>query len=119
MCVTVLHDLIATIVGTNMPLDKRYVVAAFDTEGERIAFISPSFEWVKSARDAVIFQSQVDASYFIESNSLSSSSDSEMPKLNNFDHVQPLFVTVKIKNTSPEFDPENPDNGISFSGISG
>lgn len=102
-----------------MPLDNRYVVAAFDTQGGRIAFLSPSFEWVKSARDAVIFQSQVDANYFIEKNNLSDSANPITSELNNFDHIQPLFVTVEIKLTSPEYDPGNPDVGISFSGISG
>lgn len=102
-----------------MPLNNRYVVAAFDTQGERIAFLSPSFEWVKSARNAVIFQSQIDAVYFIEKNQLSSNDNSITSELNNFDHVQPLFVTVEIKITSPEYDPDNPDDGISFSGISG
>jgi len=76
-----------------------HVVAAFDTEGERIAFISPSFTWVDSARDAEIFQSQVDASYFIQSKGLSNNSDTEMPKPANFDHVKPLFVSVSV--TSP------------------
>lgn len=102
-----------------MPLDNRYVVAAFDTQGERIAFLSPSLEWVKSAREATIFQAQVDASYFIEKNKLSHGVDSKAPALNNLDHVKPLFVRVEIKTSSPDFDPENPDRGISFSGISG
>jgi hypothetical protein len=100
-----------------MPLDNRYVVAAFDTRGERVAFISPTFEWVRSARNAEIFQSQIDANYFINKNNLGESTDSTGAKIENFDHVQSLFVQVEIKNTSPEFDPENPDRGISFSGM--
>jgi hypothetical protein len=100
-----------------MPLDNRYVVAAFDAEEERIAFISPSFEWVQSARKATIFQSQIDANCFIKNNNLSENAESKAPELSNFDCVRPVFVKVEIKDTSPEFDPENPDLGISFSGI--
>ena len=102
-----------------MPLDNRYVVAGFDAQGERLAFISPSFEWVKSARNATIFQSQIDANFFIHKNSLGEITNSKAPELINLDHIQPLFVSVEIKDSSPEYDPENPDRGISFSGISG
>ena len=102
-----------------MPLDNRYVVAAFDTLGERLAFISPSFEWVKSARNATIFQSQIDANYFIQKNNLVEITDTSAPELTNLDHIQALFVSVEIKDSSPDYDPENPDRGISFSGICG
>ncbi len=100
-----------------MPLDSRYVVAAFDSEGERLAFISPSFEWVQSARKATIFQSQIDANYFIKKNSLCGDVASKAPALSNFDHARPVFVKVDIKINSPEYDPAYPDRGISFSGI--
>lgn len=102
-----------------MPLDNRYVVAAFDAQGERIAFLSPSFEWVTSARDATIFQAQIDANYFIKKNDLNNNANSKAPALDQLDHVKTLFVRVEIKTSSPDFDPENPDRGISFSGISG
>jgi len=102
-----------------MPLDNRYVVAAFDAKGERAAFISSSFEWVQSARKAAIFQSQIDANHFIEKNNLVENTDSKAPELINFDHIRPVFVTVEIKDTSPEYDPNNPDRGISFSGVTG
>lgn len=100
-----------------MPLDNRYVVAAFDAQGERLAFISPSFEWVQSARKATIFQSQIDANYFIKKNNLDENTISKAPEINNFDHVRSVYVKVEIKITSPEYDPDNPDRGISFSGI--
>ena len=99
-----------------MPLDQRYVVAAFDAQGERLAFISSSFEWVRSARKAAIFQSQIDANYFIKKNGLSGG-DSAAPALNNFDHVRPVYVKVDIKIDSPDYDPAYPDKGISFSGM--
>lgn len=102
-----------------MPLNNRYVVAAFDTEGERLAFISPSFEWVQSARKASIFQSQIDADYFIKKHNLGKKTDYKAPELASFDHARPVYVKVEIKNTSPDFDPAYPDRGISFSGISG
>lgn len=100
-----------------MPLDNRYVVAAFDEQDERIAFISPSFEWEQSARNAAIFQSQIDANYFIKKNNLGKNADSKAPELDNFDHARPVYVRVEIKITSPDYDPKNPDRGISFSGI--
>lgn len=102
-----------------MPLDNRYVVAAFDSEGNRLAFISPSFEWVQSARKATIFQSQIDANCFIKNKHLDVSKDSQTPKLANFDHAQALYVTVDIKDTDPDYDPKSPDRGISFSGVTG
>ncbi|MGB0849075.1 MAG: hypothetical protein ACPGSM_20245 [Thiolinea sp.] len=104
-----------------MPLDNRYVVAAFDAEGERLAFISPSFEWVQSARKATIFQSQLDANYFIKKNNLCENSNSEIASLSNCDHIRSAYVKVDIKLDSPDYDPEDPNKGISFnfSGISG
>jgi len=102
-----------------MPLDNRYVVAAFDAEGERIAFVSPSFEWVQSARKADIFQSQIDANGFIEKNNLSEKSNPKASELVNFDHARAVYVRVEIKTSSPEYDPDRPNRGIIFSGISG
>lgn len=102
-----------------MPLDNRYVVAAFDGDGERLAFITPAFEWVQSARKATIFQSQIDANAYIKTNELHQGSDSKTTELANFDHAKPLLVRVEIKDTSPNYDPNFPDRGISFSGISG
>lgn len=99
-----------------MPLNNRYVLAAIDTSGERIAFLSPSFDWVSSARQAVIFQSQVDANHFIAQNKLSEQPCSKTPALDNFDHVQPLFVTVNQQQIKSA---ENPDDAISFTGIYG
>ncbi len=99
-----------------MPLNNRYVLAAFDTQGERLAFLSPSFDWVQSAREAVIFQSQMDAKQFIISNSLSDNAESKTPALDHFDHVQALFVTVNSKDAGNS---DNPDEGISFTGIYG
>ena len=100
-----------------MPLNNRYVVAAFDAQEERLAFISPSFEWVESARNAAIFQSQIDANYFIKKNNLGGDAAPETPELINFDHARPVYVTVDIKITSPDYDPAYPVRGISFSGI--
>lgn len=99
-----------------MPLNNRYVVAAFDTNGERLAFLSPTFDWVSSARAAVIFQSQVDANHFIDQNNLKEQPGTKTPELDNFDHVQPLFVSVNQQIAS-ESDPT--DAGISFTGIYG
>lgn len=99
-----------------MPLDQRYVVAAFDAQDERLAFISSSFEWVQSARQAAIFQSQIDANYFIKKNGLSGD-ESAAPALNHLDHVRPVYVKVDIKVDSPDYDPAYPDKGISFSGM--
>lgn len=100
-----------------MPLDQRYVVAAFDAQQERLAFISSSFEWVQSARKAAVFQSQIDANYFIKKNGLGDSSAPVVSELNHFDHVRPVYVTVEIKIDSPDYDPSQPDKGISFSGM--
>nr|CAA6816218.1 MAG: Unknown protein [uncultured Thiotrichaceae bacterium] len=102
-----------------MPLDQRYVVAAFDEQGERLAFISPSFEWVNSARQATIFQSQMDANYFIKKNNLCENTHPEVKKLPNCNHVRSAYVRVEIKIDSPEYDHEDPNKGIvfSFSGI--
>lgn len=102
--------------GRTLPLNNRYVLAAMDSAGERIAFLSESFEWVGSARQAVIFQSQIDANHFIEQNNLSDKACEKTPVLNNFDHVQPLFVTVDQKEIKSA---ENPDDAISFTGIYG
>lgn len=100
-----------------MPLDNRYVVAAFDAEGERLAFVDPSFEWVQSVREATIFQSQIDANYFIKKNNLGALTEAVAAKLVNFDHVRPVYVQVDIKITSPDYDPANPNRGIRFSGL--
>lgn len=100
-----------------MPLDQRYVVAAFDERGDRLAFISSSFEWVQSARKAAIFQSQIDANYFIKKNNLSDNQASEAPDLLSLDHARPLYVKVDIKITDPAYNPDDPDMGISFSGM--
>ncbi len=100
-----------------MPLDQRYVVAAFNAEEDRLAFVSATLEWVQSARKAAVFQSQMDANYFIKKNSLAESTAAQTPELSGFDHVRPVYVRVEIKITSPEYDPDNPDRGISFSGM--
>lgn len=104
-----------------MPLDNRYVVAAFDAQGERLAFISKSFEWVQSARQAAIFQSQIDANYFMKTNELCEITSPTVPKLPNCDHVRSAYVKVDIRTDSPEYDPEDPNKGINFnfSGITG
>lgn len=102
-----------------MPLDQRYVVAAFDAEGKQLGFISPSSEWVEFARRAAIFQSQVDADYFIEKNKLCENADSGIPRPPNCDHVRAAYVRVEIKPDDPNYDHNNPDKGIrlSFSGM--
>ena len=99
-----------------MPLNNRYVVAAFDKDGERLAFLSPEFNWVERARAATIFQSQVDANHFIEQNDLINQPRLKTPELDKFDHVQALFVTV---NQQIAKESENSEEGISFTGIYG
>lgn len=105
-----------------MPLDQRYVVAAFDTEGERLAFISSSFEWVTSARQAAIFQSQIDANYFMKSNNLCQVTDPHVQKLPNCDHIRSAYVRVDADADCPEHEASaNPNCGLvfDFNGVCG
>lgn len=100
-----------------MPFNNRYVVAAFDSNGEQIAILSPSMEWITSIQAAACFPSQQDANHFIVQNKVCDNPASKTQELNNYDHVQPVFVTVKDNDAvSSEHVPEDV---ISFTGIYG
>lgn len=105
-----------------MPFNNRYVVAAMDTSGKQIAVLSPSLKWTESVQAAVCFPSQQDANHFIAQNSVCDIAFSEADELNNdasdnYDHVQPVFVTVE-SNDATESE-HVPEGVISFTGIYG
>jgi len=100
-----------------MPLNNRYVVAALDNQGKEIAYLSPTDEWVTSVLDAVCFPSQIDTKHFIAQNSACDDPDISEQILQNFDHVQAVFVTVK-KTATQQRAVDNEDD-VSFTGIFG
>jgi len=100
-----------------MPFNNRYVVAAVDTNGDMIAVLSPSTEWITSIRDAICFSSQYDANEYIEKEKIGQNTRFRTQELKNFDHVDSYFVEVE-DNDSVESE-HVPENVINFSGIYG
>jgi len=103
-----------------MPLNNRYLVAAFDSEGEKIAFLSQAEQWVDSAHDAVCFPSQTDANHFIARNELNERPDASTRELPQFDHVQAVFVTVTNTHTEvTKTHANDTDEAVYYAGIYG
>jgi len=100
-----------------MPFNNRYVVAAIDTDGDTIAVLSPSSEWITSLPDAICFSSQYDANQYIEKEKIGQNTRLRTQELKNFHHVGSFFVEVENNNAVES--EHVPENVINFAGIYG